>query len=267
MRAYFDRECEWMEDGLQLLLCPSFTGATGGMLPDISGKDANGVLTNMDRNTAWTTSGGKGALSFDGSTNHTAIASSRSLTPQNPSVSFWTYMRPQNSNIKGILDNNHAAFQGYVIQSEDATTNRRFYFAWHDGISFRGNAAVATVTIPLEKWSHICYSKNGATISGYLDGQQVYSVATANGNIFYTTPPRQVNIGGVLNEPSRRWNGNLDDIRIYNRALTATEIRQLYERDRGGGLLHEPPKRQAFFVPAMPLPVRRRSSRFIGFPG
>ena len=49
--------------GLVGAWCPSL-GATGFRLLDRSGRNNHGTLTNM-ASTAWTTSGGKGALDFD----------------------------------------------------------------------------------------------------------------------------------------------------------------------------------------------------------
>jgi hypothetical protein len=54
---------------------------------------------------------------------------------------------------------------------------------------------------------------------------------------------------------------------LMDAAPTASEIGFIYEQGRGGGLVHEPPRRRSFFVPTLPFPVRRRSSRFLAFPG
>jgi Concanavalin A-like lectin/glucanases superfamily len=62
-------------------------------------------------------------------------------------------------------------------------------------------------------------------VDGTLDATAVTSgVLTAN--IF------DVTIGENLEQFVRWFDGNIDDVRIYNRALTADEVKQLYNAGR-----------------------------------
>jgi hypothetical protein len=248
MFAYYPPEWESLSSRIVGRWCPSFSGATGLQLPNTSRFGNHGVLTNMDRNTSWVASGGKGALDFDGNINDVRFASNPAFNIQNPSFSMWVYMRTQNGGIKALIDYDHGVPQGWVIQSEDATTTRTFYFAWVSPSGYQGNGPVSRITIPLEKWSHICYVKNGPIISGYLDGQLIYSFTTINGTIVYNVTIPQVCIGGCIAIGGRQWNGQMDDITIFNTPLTANEVRFIYEQGRGGGMLYQPPRRRSYFA-------------------
>jgi len=63
----------------------------------------------------------------------------------------------------------------------------------------------------------------------YLDGKLVASQA-ASGNI--TDGGEDIILGGVAASGNSTMNGLLDDLRIYNRALSATEVKQLYSAGR-----------------------------------
>jgi hypothetical protein len=79
----------------------------------------------------------------------------------------------------------------------------------------------------LNQWHHIAVTYDSATgkiqfyIDGILDAVKQYDV------------PRTVTVGpawiGGWNGESRRFLGSLDDIRIYNRVLSASEIQTLYQ--------------------------------------
>ena len=78
-------------------------------------------------------------------------------------------------------------------------------------------------------WQHVAVTVKTDTINFYLNGNNVgYVVAT--GNVF-TIPVIDQSVGltiGACNSPTEYFWGKLDDIGIWNRALTTTEISALY---------------------------------------
>ncbi len=68
------------------------------------------------------------------------------------------------------------------------------------------------------------YDKSTNELSYYLNGQKVFN-STLAFNI--TNTPYELTIGAAGNIPSYFFNGRLDDIAIYNRALSAAEVQQL----------------------------------------
>ena len=76
------------------------------------------------------------------------------------------------------------------------------------------------------KWHQIVATYNGVQIHLYVNGilDKVEYVSGVVG-----TSTESVNIGANAEEPGREWNGLIDDVRIYGRALTQKEVRALYK--------------------------------------
>jgi hypothetical protein len=80
------------------------------------------------------------------------------------------------------------------------------------------------IDIPLNVWYHFVGTWNQATISLYQNGILVDSDAKTGSMSNVTT---SFTIGGT-NIPNYSFNGLIDNVQIWNRALSASEIAQLY---------------------------------------
>jgi len=82
------------------------------------------------------------------------------------------------------------------------------------------------IELPLNTWFHIVFQSDGTQIQLFIDGQKVnsfnYSSSLKDGTNFYIGATDTVYGFNYI------WNGSIDDIRIYNRALSETEIHQLF---------------------------------------
>src|SRR6185436_14889938 len=88
----------------------------------------------------------------------------------------------------------------------------------------RGTAALA-----LNAWSHLATTYDGSTLRLYVNGTQVASQA-ASGSLTVSTGA--LKIGGNAIWPE--WfAGRIDEVRVYNRALTAAEIQADMNRPLG----------------------------------
>ena len=98
---------------------------------------------------------------------------------------------------------------------------------YHFGITIwsASNPSINGVTaVGLDEWHHVAGTYDGANINLYLDGSLDATVAT--------TSPIGVNAANVLlgenpEAAGRNWDGLIDDVRVYNRALSAAEIGEL----------------------------------------
>jgi hypothetical protein len=199
--------------------CPSLD-ATGAILLDRSGRNNHGTLTNMDPPTDWVISGGKGALDFDAVDDRVVV---RSLSLAGVfSVSMWCNRRSQGVFAERIVFGNSASANTYVaditnttvITSSDAPGTARTF----SGFSFSNNV-----------WFHLLVARsanNGVRV--YVDGRESTSGEQSVAGTYTLNQ-----IGAYSTDARFYWDGRLDDIRIYNRALTATEVRQLYQIGRG----------------------------------
>jgi len=78
-----------------------------------------------------------------------------------------------------------------------------------------------TSKLPLNAWTHLATTYDGATVRLYVNGLQVASAAQT-GSIATTTNLLQ--IGGSPALGAQYFSGRIDEVRIYNRALSAAEI-------------------------------------------
>jgi hypothetical protein len=77
-----------------------------------------------------------------------------------------------------------------------------------------------TATLSTTAWTHIASSYDGTTLRFYVNGVQVATRAFS-GALAVTTQPLRI---GGNNVWSEWFNGLIDEVRVYNRALSATEV-------------------------------------------
>ncbi|MEM4271811.1 MAG: LamG domain-containing protein, partial [Candidatus Pacearchaeota archaeon] len=103
------------------------------------------------------------------------------------------------------------------------TDNRYGFFLSYSGTTF--NAVVLTNTeLSTEIWYHLCGTSNG-TVSLYLNGVQQTSTTTITG--IKDTVNSSLYIG-KFGRANSEFNGNIDEVLIFNRALSLNEIRAIY---------------------------------------
>ena len=232
-----------LSQGLVGAWCPSL-GATGFRLQDRSGRNNHGTLTNM-ASTAWTTSGGKGALDFDGSNDFVDITANLSavITSKVFTVSTWIKTSATNSNAYPFSLGSTASDSPIVGFRIDPGGNGRMIGLIRDNagnIVLPGDAAIA---VNNGQWNQLVAVANGSTAQVYTNGE-VNGLAVSITGLGATTISRAT-IGALgRTSVAAYYSGQADDSRIYNRALSAPEVRQLYIGGRGFGLLPERPRRR-----------------------
>jgi len=97
-----------------------------------------------------------------------------------------------------------------------------FYYTTYSTTSI---SKIVTVSDLGTSWHHIVYTITDNVGQLYLDGVPVGTTSTGVGNIVNTNAVFSV---GSMNGGLQFFNGSIDDVRIYNRALSAPEILNLY---------------------------------------
>lgn len=94
------------------------------------------------------------------------------------------------------------------------------------------------VTLDWSRWYYLTWvidwSTNPDTVTFYIDGVSKGLTLIGSNNASPTTTATQVCLLGSLHTGSDYWNGKLDSPRLYNRALSAAEVWQLYQQSRQG---------------------------------
>jgi hypothetical protein len=218
-----------LRQGLLGAWCPSL-GASGFRLIDRSGYGNHGTLTNME-STDWVASGGLGALDFDGVNDQ--ITSTVPIPSASITFSAWIYIRTLDSTFRYICGVQNSGLDGGRMLRINSSNQMQFEII---GSSVKD---VNGVTLTTNKWIHIVGVKNDSESSAYLyqDGNQVGSVSLTG--VTYSAVLSNFKIAARPDASSNYFNGQLDDIRLYTRALTPAEIQLLYTGGRGVGLTPE----------------------------
>jgi hypothetical protein len=101
-----------------------------------------------------------------------------------------------------------------------------------------GAELVSNGSVDDGQWHHVAAVYDGTHKYLYVDGALDAS-RPATGFIHQNSYP--VCIGGNAEAPGRIWNGLIDEVSIYNRALTASEIQAIYLAGGGGKCLSGSP--------------------------
>ena len=117
--------------------------------------------------------------------------------------------------------------------------NTKTLFYWgptSSTINFKSDGVTSAITsvngsVPLNKWTYVSVTRDAAGLASlYVNGVLSGAANRANGT---PVAGSTVAIGGVSGGPtSNPFKGSMDDVRIYSRALSATEILQLYNMGR-----------------------------------
>ena len=101
--------------------------------------------------------------------------------------------------------------------------NSRVRFLWNDQIGGRND--VSTGEIQYLQWNHVVGVYDGTTQEIYLNGSRVSSVANQGAITFPSNPFR---IGHEDRPEVAGFAGRIDDVYIYDRALSPAEVSTLY---------------------------------------
>ncbi len=182
---------------------------------DRSGQGNNGYVDATDSTSSMKTIGKLGqALKFNGST--TYVNAALSLSAGSPySVAFWAKHSNPQTNVDPTFFSIPGSFP-FILGFEPAS-NKLFYA----GSTFF--SANFSWLINSASWHHYSYVLNGTTISLYIDGAFQETLGFASPAI------SQIDIGDILSwHGSYNYSGAIDDVRVYNRALSASEVQKLY---------------------------------------
>ncbi len=97
----------------------------------------------------------------------------------------------------------------------------------------------ATVIMKDLMWHHIAVQRVGALARLYVDGQEVGNGFTIPTNTLAVSPDglivgqEQDALGGAFST-TQAWAGDVDNLRIYNRGLNATEVAELFQESPSG---------------------------------
>ena len=196
-----------------LVLAYGFEEAGGATATDSSTAKNNGTI-----NGPVSTTGGKfgRALSFDGVNDRVDVPDANSLDLSN-GMTLEAWVKP--TSITGwrtaILKERGTNDLVYALYASNGAKPRTENFTSAE------NAAVGTAALPLNAWSHLASTYDGTNLRFYLNGALVATKA-ATGAMPNTASPLRIGGNAIWGE---YFSGLIDEVRVYNRALTEAELK------------------------------------------
>ena len=196
---------------------------------DSSAYGNNGACTNMGEGCSFTLSGKSGsATEFDGINDYINISDSSSLNISSAAVTMEMWVKPGGTDArsfysvlrKGNFSVDPLTSYNYVLFIRGASNHNAVY-AQFKGMLNNFSAGTQNEVVSNNVWQHIAVRYNGSTVSFYQDGVLMNSTDALLGNL--VTFPSPLLIGSSQTQ-SEYFNGTMDEVKIWNRDLSGTEI-------------------------------------------
>lgn len=214
---------------------------------NIANDVVNGFNGNYIGNPAQITGYVNGALEFNGNDDYVVTTDNPVLNPTEQitvtawiypttEVPIWDHNRVRNPIVKkiGIGD---VIQNGYALEF---LGNQVIFWIYQEG-GFR--FAPPSVYVPLNQWTHVTGVYDGQIAKFYINGGLYCYSDPHPGGIGISTNP--LFIGGDPMNTSNVFAGNIDEVAVFNRALSGAEINALYSAGEYGMCnifnINEPP--------------------------
>jgi subtilisin family serine protease len=200
-----------------------FDEGQGDIAYDSAGNN-NGVIYGPQ----WTEGIIGTALAFDGTDDYVSIGPG--VSPTGPkTISAWVKIPPVGQGSA------NSQYDFFILEGRQAG-NVAVLFYFNDGVELKywnqaagGIEIKYTVALDDDAWHLVGLTYDLDTWTLFLDG---FPVATGTGDDHSAIVSGE-SIGGDTDLMFRAWYGKIDDVRIYDRALSAKEIEELYRQGLG----------------------------------
>ena len=192
---------------------------TANAWTDLSGNATGGSLTNGPT----FTSNYGGGIVFDGTNDYVPLSNTTLLSTQSITIQIW--FLPTSTG--GMIIRNRAfgwkieTSNGNIITSVHPTSNVANEITVSTGVSY----------VPLNVPANACMTFGNSTLSLYVNGVFYNSASAVANTIYYVT--RAISLGRDGDFAGSYLNGTIYSAQIYNRALSATEVSQNYNAQKG----------------------------------
>ncbi|MBN8604209.1 MAG: cadherin domain-containing protein, partial [Planctomycetes bacterium] len=208
----------------------TMTGLVSYWRADGDATDATGTNNASLVNGTIQSSTGKsgGSFYFDGVDDYVNAGSSNSLAMTNEfTAEAWVNPTAAGSNVATIFGR-----EGEYLLGRNASTGRLNWAIANTSNSW--NWIDTTYTLSLNTWTHVALTFSNGSVTIFANGVQVSTGSISSATIGDTAGSwNDFRIGGRQGNSTDDFTGFIDDVAVYNRALTAAEVSNIFSA--GGG--------------------------------
>lgn len=202
----------------------SFDEGSGNIAGDSTGNGNSGTITGA----SWTTGISGFALDFNGSIDYVDIANATILNPtQALTVTAWIKVESHPSEWSPVLTHSDwipsEGTQGYALEFDMNNAGIRFII---DAPIDDESSISDVIPVANDIWAFIAGVYDGSNVQLFVNAV-ASTPKPCSTSQFQSTG--NVYIGRSVAEPSRFFSGAIDEVRIYDRALTQDEVQFLYQ--------------------------------------
>jgi parallel beta-helix repeat protein len=166
----------------------------------------------------WIKGNKSSGLSFDGINDYVDCGNDASLRTYDITISFWINLGTNNAQYDRILQKGASDDYGYAVR---LWSNNRISFAWYNNDYSNMIHRFTSSSLTEGQWTHIATTFDGTNSKIYFNGiEQSTSPSTETPSFSGSN----LNIGRRAGSTYNHINASIDEVRIWNRALTQAEI-------------------------------------------
>jgi hypothetical protein len=204
-------------------ILPSFGASAISAVPGGGGGGGGGAFTNTY------------SLEFDGTDDYVALGNSSDLAPSSITISTWIKVTGSVATYNYIVSRAGSTYGSYHLRY---TSSNKFNVHLGFASSAFKNDITSSSTYTLTDWHHVAFTYDQTNVKLYVDGVEEYSAAETRA-IDYTaggagSDTHIGKAGGTLGYPQPS-EGLIDEVAIFNTALSASQITNIYRGEDDGG--------------------------------
>ncbi len=230
-------------DGYQWIAMGKAGAPADGLVGHWKLDEASGTLADSSGNgNTGTQSGGIGyasagvvgtAVNFDGTDDYIDAGSGTSIANISDAITVSAWVRPPNGVSQAIVSNSRdccGTYNGFQLGRD--SSNRFAFTVWNSTDTLTLSPAFPSSG----GWYHVTGTFDGSNVRIFVNG--TLEATTSYAGKIGVPASSSLKIGRIGAVSAWHFNGNIDDVRIYNHALSAAEVAGLYRQGlRDDGLI------------------------------
>ena len=164
-----------------------------------------------------------GAYDFDGTDDYINIPNSPSISLTNEITECaWVYS--ENHQDRGTIATKNASY--YFQINTDGGVETYTYYGTNRSTS---DYFDSTNNISENSWNHVAWTEDTDGLRTIYINGKLDSTSQHEATIYDSSDPLRI---GAQSSSNRQFNGKIRDVRIYNRALSSSEISEIYDKTK-----------------------------------